>query len=101
MAFVMITMSVASGRRIAEVLSEVPTILNPENPVTEVADGSVDFDNVNFGYGKRKKLTDWDNPEEVAAMKRRARLKEAVRSGKMTAAEAIAKDPQFRAAEKE
>ena len=101
MAFVMITMSVASGRRIAEVLSEVPTILNPENPVYEVADGSVDFDNVNFGYGKRKKLTDWDNPEEVAAMKRRARLKEAVRSGKMTAAEAIAKDPQFRAAEKE
>ena len=50
MIFVMITMSMASGRRVAEVLDETPDITNPENPVTDVKDGSVDFNHVSFAY---------------------------------------------------
>ncbi len=49
--FVMISMSMASGERIAEVLNEEPSIVNPENPVMEVKDGSIDFNHVNFAYG--------------------------------------------------
>ena len=52
MVFVMITMAVESARRIAEVLSEESTTTNPENPVMEVADGSIDFDDVNFRYSE-------------------------------------------------
>ena len=51
MIFVMITMSVASAERIVEVLEEHPTITNPPQPVMEVADGSVDFEHVDFAYG--------------------------------------------------
>ena len=50
MVFVMITMSIANGNRVAEVLNEKATIINPEHPVMEVPDGSVDFDHVNFSY---------------------------------------------------
>ena len=50
MIFVMITMAEESSRRICEVLLEEPDLTNPENPVMEVADGSVDFDNVSFAY---------------------------------------------------
>ena len=50
MVFVMITMAEESSRRICEVLLEEPDLTNPENPVFEVADGSVDFDNVSFAY---------------------------------------------------
>ena len=52
MIFVMISMSMASVRRISQVLNEVPDIHNPENAVTEVKDGSIDFNNVNFSYRK-------------------------------------------------
>ena len=52
MVFVMITMSAASARRITEVLNEKTDICNPQEPVYEVADGSVRFDHVNFAYGK-------------------------------------------------
>ncbi len=52
MVFVMITMSVASAKRICEVLREEIDIVNPENAITVVKDGSVDFDNVNFKYSK-------------------------------------------------
>lgn len=52
MIFVMISMSMASVRRISQVLEEVPDIHNPENAVTEVKDGSIDFNNVNFSYRK-------------------------------------------------
>ncbi len=52
---VMITMSVASMRRIAEVIVEEPSIQNPENPRMEVPDGSIRFDHVNFAYGKDAK----------------------------------------------
>ncbi len=50
MIFVMITMSEASCRRIAEVINEESTLQNPENPVMEVADGSIVFDHVTFSY---------------------------------------------------
>ena len=54
MIFVMITMSAASAERIAEVLDEESDIRNPENPVTEVKDGSVSFKNVSFAYNYDK-----------------------------------------------
>lgn len=50
MVFVMISMSTASVKRIAEVLNETSTLTNPACPVTEVADGSVEFRNVDFAY---------------------------------------------------
>ncbi len=52
MVYVMLTMSAESMKRIYEVLSEEPDLHNPENPVYEVKDGSVDFENVNFKYKK-------------------------------------------------
>jgi ATP-binding cassette subfamily B protein len=52
MIFVMMTMSAASGRRIAEVLKEESSLVNPENPVMDVKDGSVVFNGVSFAYGK-------------------------------------------------
>ena len=50
MIFVMITMSLASGRRIVEVLEEQPDITNPSAPVMEVESGSIDFNNVSSSY---------------------------------------------------
>lgn len=52
MIFVMITMSSASMKRIAEVLNEKADIVNPENPVMQVKDGSITFQNVDFAYNK-------------------------------------------------
>ena len=51
MMFVMLTMSAASGRRVAEVIDEKSTIFTPENPVMEVQDGSIDFKACCFSYG--------------------------------------------------
>ena len=53
MVFVMITMAGESTKRIIEVISEKSTLTNPENPVFEVADGSVDFDGVSFRYSEK------------------------------------------------
>ncbi len=50
--FVMITMSQASAERICEVLNETSDLANPENPVYEVKDGSIEFDHVYFSYHK-------------------------------------------------
>lgn len=50
MVFVMLGMSFASAKRIVEVLDEKPTITNPENPIFEIKDGEVIFENVSFGY---------------------------------------------------
>lgn len=50
MIFVMITMSRASAERISEVLAEESSLKNPENPVMQVKDGSVEFSNVGFSY---------------------------------------------------
>ena len=52
MVVVMISMSLASIRRIGQVLTEEPELRSPEEPVTEVADGSIDFDHVSFSYKK-------------------------------------------------
>lgn len=53
MIFVMVTISIESCERIVSVLEEKRTISNPENPIYEVNDGSIDFDNVSFKYSKR------------------------------------------------
>ena len=50
MIFIMITMSEASARRIAEVIDEKSSLTNPENPVMEVPDGSIRFEHVDFSY---------------------------------------------------
>ncbi|MBR4700090.1 MAG: ABC transporter ATP-binding protein [Oscillospiraceae bacterium] len=50
MIFVMITISGEAARRIVEVLDTEPTLHNPADPVTEVKDGSIDFENVSFKY---------------------------------------------------
>ena len=55
MIFVMITMSVASGQRVAEVISEQPDLTDPPDPVTAVPDGSIVFDHVSFSYKKDSK----------------------------------------------
>ncbi len=56
MNILMLSMSMASAQRIAEILEEKPSIVNPENPVMTVADGSIELDHVAFGYytGKDK-----------------------------------------------
>lgn len=58
MVFVMVTMSIASARRIVEVLNEKSDLENPENPIYEVPDGRIEFEHVNFAYYK-------DNEEPV------------------------------------
>lgn len=62
MVFVMITMSAASARRVAEVLDEKSDLTNPENPVMEVKNGSVQFEHVGFRYKAdgREVLSDID-----------------------------------------
>ena len=63
MIYVMLTMSAESAKRILEVLEETPTLKNPEQPLFEVADGSVDFEGVSFKYSQKAKkyaLTDID-----------------------------------------
>ena len=63
MIFVMMTMSTASGKRIAEVLEEKADITNPPKPLDRVKDGSIDFDHVTFSYRQgsgEKTLSDID-----------------------------------------
>ena len=55
MIYVMLTMSAESAQRIVEVLEETPDMPQPEHPVTEVRDGSIDFDHVSFKYSKNAK----------------------------------------------
>lgn len=50
MVFVQITLSEESAKRITEVLNEQSTLTNPQNPIYEVKDGSIEFDNVSFNY---------------------------------------------------
>lgn len=53
MVFAMITMAQESAERIVEVIETEPTIKNPEHPVTEMKDGSIDFDDVTFMYSEK------------------------------------------------
>ena len=50
MVFIMVTMSEASARRISEVINEKSSLTNPENPIMEVPDGSIRFEDVDFSY---------------------------------------------------
>lgn len=52
MVAMMILMSTASIQRISEVIDEKPAIQNPEHPIMDIKDGSIDFDHVNFSYLK-------------------------------------------------
>ena len=52
MIIVMIVLSIASGKRIVEVLDEKSLITNPENPITEISDGSIIFSDVSFKYSE-------------------------------------------------
>ena len=54
MIFVMLTQSAASARRVTEIIEEQPDIVNPENPVYDIADGSVEFRGVRFDYVSKK-----------------------------------------------
>ena len=57
MVFVMITMGKASAERVAEILDEQPDLHNPANPIHEVKDGAIEFDDVSFSYkGDERKL---------------------------------------------
>ncbi len=61
MTYVMITMAMADAKRIGEVLVEEPTIEDPENAVTDVKNGSIKFDHVDFSYkGDKDKLCMYD-----------------------------------------
>ena len=55
MVFIMLTMSRAPMKRACELLTEEPELRNPEHPVSEVKDGSIDFENVSFRYAKTAK----------------------------------------------
>ena len=52
MVIVMIVMAIESGKRIAEVLMEKPDLVNPENPIYDINDGSIEFKNVSFKYSE-------------------------------------------------
>ncbi len=54
MIFVMLMMAGASAKRIVEVLEEKPSLSNPENPIYEIPNGDIDFENVSFGYYEGK-----------------------------------------------
>ena len=70
MIFVMLTQSAASARRVTEVIEEQPDIVNPENPVYEIADGSVEFRGVRFDYTSKdsdsKEYRNIGNPDQNA-----------------------------------
>lgn len=55
MIFVIITISAESAKRIVEVLNEEPGLISPENALTEVKNGSISFENVNFKYSEKAK----------------------------------------------
>ncbi|MBQ6095681.1 MAG: ABC transporter ATP-binding protein [Lachnospiraceae bacterium] len=61
MVFVMITMSMASAKRVSEVLNEESSIKNPENPVMNVNDGSIEFRGVTFRYNEHSETPVLDN----------------------------------------
>ena len=61
MIYVMLTISSESIKRVGEVLEETPALSSPENAITEVKDGSIQFTDVNFKYSeKAKKFALWD-----------------------------------------
>ena len=63
MVFVMLTQSAASAQRVAEIIEEEPDIVNPEHPVMEIEDGSIEFRSVRFDYHQK------DQPSPVNSKK--------------------------------
>ena len=61
MVFVMVTMAKSSAERIVEVLEEESDLRNGENPIYEVKDGSIEFNNVNFSYSKNEENLNLEN----------------------------------------
>lgn len=61
MIYVMLTMSYESIKRICEVLEERPALSSPSNAITEIVDGSIDFNDVNFKYSKKAKRNALEN----------------------------------------
>ncbi len=61
MVIVMIVMAIESGKRIAEVLMETSNLVNPENPVYEIADGSIEFKDVSFKYSQEAEKYSLEN----------------------------------------
>lgn len=61
MIYVMLTMSAESAKRICQVLDEESNLHNPAEPVTTVADGSVDFENVSFKYSRKARRSALEN----------------------------------------
>ena len=87
MIFVMITISGEAARRIVEVLDTEPTLRNPAEPVTEVADGSVDFENVSFKYNPdaaawHRLGQDDPDPVDLPALRRHDRQRQGRRRGR-------------------
>ena len=63
MIFVMLTQSAASAKRVCEVIEEEPDIVNPEHPVYDIADGSIEFCNVRFDYAAKDDSKENDSKE--------------------------------------
>ena len=61
MVFVMVTMAKSSAERIIEVIDEKSNLTNPENPIYEIKDGSIEFSNVGFSYGNDKESEALEN----------------------------------------
>ncbi len=61
MVIVMIVMAIESSKRIAEVLMEKPNLVNPENPVYEIKDGSIEFNDVSFKYSEEAEKYSLEN----------------------------------------
>jgi len=68
MIFVMLTQSAASAKRVAEVIDEQPDIVNPEQPVTTVPDGSIAFRGVRFDYGASPKYQNTKGAHKRSAL---------------------------------
>ncbi|MBQ7563805.1 MAG: ABC transporter ATP-binding protein [Lachnospiraceae bacterium] len=69
MIFVMISMSIASGERVCEVINEKPDIVNPKEPLYEVKDGGIIFDDVDFSYAKAIDSESYKNGESVPVLR--------------------------------
>ena len=72
MIFVMLTQSAASAKRVSEVIEEVPDIVNPEQPVYEIKDGSIEFRGVRFDYKSSETKDISKNPSEPRKSRRSA-----------------------------
>ena len=69
MIFVMISMSIASGERVCEVINEKPDIVNPKEPLYEVKDGGIIFDDVDFSYSRAIDSEGYKNGECVPVLR--------------------------------